>query len=205
MEADLYMPSCFQEAVSLLWIGLNGKFRLTYEDKAIEAEDQLSRLILQLERREDILRASAKKLAGEAVSCRSDKTKCKIKIMEHKRTQAQLDRLLSYKDTVMQHIDALKNTELNKTLISALQESTKTLKTMGIKEGLKNAEEVATDVEQSMQQAQELTSVLGLNMQSTTISDDDFEEELELLLGVPVPVVNQMEEITPPARVLAYS
>jgi len=101
-------------------------------------------------------------------------------VLEHKRAASQLERLVTYKDTVMQHVDALRNTELNKTLISALQESSKTLKSMGIVEGVKHAEAVVSDVEQSMAQAQELTSVLGMPI-GIGLSDDELDAELGLL------------------------
>jgi hypothetical protein len=119
--------------ISALFIGLTGKYRLTYEDKAMEAEEQLDRLMVQLDKREEGLRCTVHRAAEEAVRLKGkDKARCKLKLQEYKRAQAQLDRLVAYKDMVYVHMDALRNTELNKTLIAALQESTKTLKSMGI-------------------------------------------------------------------------
>jgi hypothetical protein len=188
------MPSCWQEAISALWIGVTGHYRLTYEDKAMEAEDQLSRLLLQLEKREDGLRSSLSRLAHEAVALKGrDRGRCRQKVQEHKRTQAQLDRLVAYKDTVLVHMDALRNTELNKTLISALQESSKTLKSMGVVDGVRQVETVVSDVETSIAQVQELTALLGTPITANiTVTDDELDRELDLIDDGAM--VNSMEE-----------
>jgi hypothetical protein len=175
------MPSCWHEAVSALWIGVLGRYRLSNADRALEAEEQLGRVLGQLERREEALLASRARLGEEALSLRErDRARCKNKMQEYRRTTSQLDRLVSYRDMVMAQMDALRNTELNKTLISALQESSSTLRTLGIVDGVKQAEAVVSDVEQSMAQAQELTSVLGAPV---AMPDDELEAELRELLG----------------------
>lgn len=179
------MPSCWQEALSALFIAFSGKYRLNYADQALEAEDQLSRLVLQLDKREEMLRQTIQQTAQEALKLRDkDRPRCKLKVQEYKRAQLQLSRLISYKDTISVHMDALRNTELNKTLITALQESSKTLKSMGIVEGVRQAELVVSDVETSMAQAQELSQVLNqpFNSNSIHISDNELEVELNQLL-----------------------
>ena len=174
------MTSCWKEAVSMLWIGLTGHYRLTYEDRAMEAEDQLTRLLQQLDRREESIEASRTKVRSEALALRAtDKARCRTKLVEHKRLGAQLDRLVSYKDMVLQHIDALRNTELNKSLINTLQESSRTLKAMGITDGIKQAEAVVSDISSSIADVQELTSVLG---QPVHVDEGDLEKELESML-----------------------
>jgi hypothetical protein len=179
------MPSCLQEAISAMFIAFTGRYRLTYEDKALEAEDQLSRLLLQLDRREESLRNTIQQCARDALALRAkDRVRCRLKVQEYKRAQAQLDRLTSYKDMVSVHMDALRNTELNKTLISALQESTKTLKGMGIVDGVRQAEAVVSDVEASMAQAQELSQVLNAPMSTSTMSITVSEAELDAELGM---------------------
>jgi hypothetical protein len=178
------MPSCWQEAMSTVFLMFSGRYRLTYEDKAMEAEDQLSRLLVQLDKREDTLRSSMMSLSQEAIRLKDkDRARCKHKVQEYKRAQVQLARLVQYKDMVSVHMDALRNTELNKTLITALQESSNTLKSMGIVEGVRQAELVVSDVEASMAQAQELTAILNAPMTTNiTVTDEDLDAELGLLL-----------------------
>jgi hypothetical protein len=77
-------------------------------------------------------------------------------------------------------MDALKNTELNKTLIHALQESSKTLKSMGIVEGVRQAEMVVSDVETSMAQAQELSQVLNQPLMTNSVHVTELELDAEL-------------------------
>jgi hypothetical protein len=207
------MPSCWQEALSALYIAFSGRYRLTYEDKALEAEDQLSRLLLQLDKREETLRESMCRSAQDALKLRDkDRPRCRLKVQEYKRAQSQLDRLVQYKDMVSIHMDALHNTELNKTLIAALQESSSTLKSMGIVDGVRQAEAVVSDVEASMAQAQELSQVLNAPLTSNNISVTDAELDAELGLLVeeeetdPVemlPVYQESPPVQLPARQLA--
>jgi len=184
-----------------MYIMLSGRYRLTYEDKASEAEDQLSRLLLQLDKREEALREVVQRAAQEALKLRStDRARCKLKIQEHKRAQVQLERLVQYKDMVAVHMDALRNTELNKTLISALQESSKTLKDMGIVDGVRQAEAVVSDVEASMAQAQELTAVLNAPFTTNvTVADEELEAELKLLLDEDEPPQPDAPALAPAA------
>jgi hypothetical protein len=181
------MPSCWQEAISALWIGVLGRYRLSAGDKVMEAEEQLERLLEQLERREDVLHESLEKCRAEALLLRKDRGRCKAKVAEYKRTVTQLERLVSYKEMVMQQMDAIKNTELNKSLITTLQESSRTLKALGVLDGVKQAEAVVQDVETSMSQALELTSVLGAPMGGGVGSSggtfDITEEDLDLELA----------------------
>ena len=176
------MPSCWEEALSALYIGMTGNYRLTYEDRAMEAEDQLEKLLQQLQKREDALHVSKEKCRQEALAVRRDKNRCRAKVMEHKRMGAQLERLVQYREMVLQHMDALRSTELNKSLISTLQESSKTLKAMGVIDGVKLAETVVQDVETSMAHVRDLTSVLGTPMAGEpSLLEDDLEQELEML------------------------
>ena len=180
------MPSCLEEMVSALYIGLTGRYRLTYEDRAMQAEDDLVRLMVQLDRRTESLEAASQRLRQEALALRRDRARCRPKVAEYRRTRAQLVRLQTYRDMVMQHMDALRNTELNKSLIITLQESSRTLKALGVVEGVQQAELVVQDVEASMQHVRDLTKVLGKPicnvMELSTDTEEDLERELEALL-----------------------
>lgn len=176
------MPSCLHELVSALWIGVMGKYRLRYEDKAEDAEEQLQGLLHSLEKRDAVLDAQQELLLADVQAARhKNKARCKQKFIEYKRVVLQRERLHKYRDMVAAHMDALSNSELNKTLISTLQESAKTLKAMGVVDGVKQAELVVADVESSMAQVQELTQVLG---QPIHVDYDaaDWDAELEELL-----------------------
>ena len=180
------MPSCWEEAFSALYIGLTGRFRLTYEDRALEAEEKLDKLLRQLDRREQTLMETRAKHRADALSLRHDRMRARNKLMDYKRATAELDRITSYRETVLQHMDALKNTELNKSLIQTLSESSRTLRDLGVMDGVRQAEAVVQDVEASMMQVQELTSVLAAPMSSvmdsTAYTAEDLDEELDRLL-----------------------
>lgn len=182
------MPSCWEEAISALYIGVTGRFRLTYEDRALEAEEKLDKLLRQLERREQTLGDTRAKHRAEALSLRHDRVRARNKVLDLKRATAELQRITSYRETVLQHMDALKNTELNKSLIQTLSESSRTLRDLGVMDGVRQAEAVVQDVEASMMQVQELTSVLAAPMPSMmelsgTYSNEDLDEELDRLLN----------------------
>lgn len=177
------MPSCLHEVIAALWIGFTGKYRLQYADRALEAEDQLQTLLKSLDKRDAALVEQQEVLMGEVHAAHKTKNRarCKQKFTEYKRLEVQRQRLSTYKDMVLAHIDALNNTELNKALISTLQESSKTLKAMGVVDGVKQAELVVADVENSMAQVQELTQVLGQPI-NIEYNAEDWDAELEELL-----------------------
>ena len=177
------MPSCLHELVAALWIGFTGKYRLQYADRALEAEDQLQTLLKSLDQRDAALAEQQETLMKEVHSAHKikNRARCKQKYTEYKRLEVQRQRLTTYKEMVMAHIDALNNTELNKALISTLQESSKTLKAMGVVDGVKQAELVVADVENSMAQVQELTQVLGQPI-NIEYNAEDWDAELDDLL-----------------------
>lgn len=184
------MPGCLHETLSALWIGITNKWRLGHDERALEAEDQLQRQLVTLDKKIATLDEQQDLALSEArVNKVKNRTRCKQKFIEYKRIEQQRDRLNTYRDMVMTHIDALNNTELNKALISTLQESAKTLKAMGVVDGIRQAELVVQDVESSMAQAQELTQVLGqpLHMDYNAV---DWDTELEEMLkeDEPMPV-----------------
>ena len=187
------MPSCWDEMVSAAFRGLTGRYRLTNEDRALQAEDQLDKLLQQLDRRGETLEMACETLRKEVLTTRRDRPRCRAKLSDCKRARSQLDRLISYKEMVLQHVDALRCTELNKSLISTLQESSRTLKELGVMDGVRQAEMVVNDVESSMQQVHELSSVLSAPMLSNGLgpsfmgmsseADQELERELESLFG----------------------
>lgn len=208
------MASCWEETLSALYIGVTGRFRLTHEDRATEAEEQLEKLLQQLERRGTALEEKCVTTRADALASKLDKPRCKARLLEHKRARAQYERLISYREMVLQHMDALKSTELNKSLISTLQESSKTLRSLGVMDGVRQAEMVVHDVETSMQKVHELTGILGAPMDGSTmgVTDLDVEKELEMLLldepdstpphvaDVPKPIMLREKTIDAPPR-----
>lgn len=174
-----------------MWIGLTGHYRLSYEDKALEAEERLQKLLTQLEKREETLTAAKVKCADEAISLRGNKegkARCRAKVLECRRINMQIQRLQGYRDTVASHLDALSNTELNQSLITTLEESSKTLKSLGIKDGVKQAETIITGVNESLASIHELTKHLGTPMTLNNIeTDEELEQELDILMGIDEP------------------
>ena len=186
------MPTCWQEAISALYIGMTGRYQLTWEDRTMEANEQLTRLMRQLDARYEALSQTVADTRAEAVTLHrtGDTARCRARFMDHKRAQGQLQRVVAYQDMVHQHMDALRNTELNKSLISTLQESSRMLKALGVMDGIKQAELVVRDVESSMMHAHELTNLLGQPLATTSSLDAsassqrELELELEELLGL---------------------
>lgn len=190
------MPGCLIETLSALWIALRGKYRLTQEDQATVAEHSLGQLMETLERRLESIQQQQEVCFAEVVAQRQKNAKrAKQKFIEYKRLEAQKERVFTYKDMVLAHMDALNNTELNHTFIHTLQESSKTLKAMGVVDGVRQAELVVSDVEASMQQAQELTQVLGQPIH-VDYKTEEWENEFEAMLRE-----DEMAQAVPPKTV----
>lgn len=174
------MPGCLNEVCSALYIALTGRFLSRADERMDETQEQLERLVTNLDARGAVLCTQQVALMAELRTMAPGERR-KTKFQEYKRVGMQRERLLAYKDMVLTHLDALSNSELNKTLISTLQESAKTLKAMGAVDGVRQAELVVADVETSMMQVQELTQVLGQPLQLDS-GTHDLEAELEEML-----------------------
>jgi hypothetical protein len=107
-------------------------------------------------------------------------------LKERRRKLRRLEKLRNNITLVVGQIEALESMDLDKKLMRTLQVSSAALKQAGVGTGVKDAEEVMSQLDEQMRQSSELTSVL-----SGPINDDldfDVDEEFEELLRDAAPV-----------------
>lgn len=174
--------NCFLETLAGMWMLSRRTLGLrppVSEDETIQ--ENLEGCRLSLEAREAELAEGCRRLAREAMRRRQqgDLLGAKTKLVERRRAVKRLEKLRNNLGLVSAQLDALQNTELDKELMQALLSSSEALKRAGVGKGIKEAEEVMSQLDEQMREASELTSVLAGSMQDD--EDLDVDEEFEQL------------------------
>lgn len=168
-------------------------------------QESLEECRVSLETQEAEMAETCRWIGREAAKKRQagDSAGALVLLRERRRKLRRLEKLRNNVALVAAQIEALRSMELDRELMRTLQASSAALKQAGVGTGVKDAEEVMTQLDEQMRQSSELTSVLSGPLQDDM--DFDVDEELELLLSeeqVKVPgTVNTTVE--PPARVTA--
>lgn len=79
------------------------------------------------------------------------------KLVERKRVQAQMEKIVSSISVIDNHINAIEGTELNRSILETLRASGDALKRLGVQGGIEEVEKVVTEVEHQMENAAEVT------------------------------------------------
>jgi hypothetical protein len=174
--------NCFLETLASMWLISRRSLGLrppVCEDETIQ--ENLESCRQSLEAREAELVEGCRRLARDALRKRQqgDVVGARTKLLERRRAVKRLEKLRNNLGLVGAQIDALQSTELDKELMQALLASSDALKRAGVGKGIKEAEEVMSQLDEQMREASELTSVLAAPVQED--EDLDVEEEFELL------------------------
>jgi len=196
--------NCLLETVASLWVL---SFRSVYGQVTTEEEvcvqEGLEGCRSGLEQREAALSEAVARLGQEALRRRQlgDMAGARTKLLERRRAAKRLEKLRSSLTLVDAQLDALRSTELDKELIQTLAASSAALKKAGVGKGVKEAEDIMSDLETQLRESSELTSVLS--GQLVDDGDIDLDEELDLLTQdtIAAPVVVNMQAPEAPASV----
>ena len=173
--------NCLLETVASLWImSLRAAGTRPPQDDEVCIQESLEGCRATLESREANLDETCKKLSREALKKRQlgDVTGAKSKLLERRRAAKRLEKLRSSLSLVDAQLDALRTTELDREVMQTLLASSAALKKAGVGKGVKEAEEVMSELDEQMRESSELTSVLS----GPLLEEDlDLEAELELL------------------------
>ena len=99
-----------------------------------------------------------------------------------KATRQQLTLLVKKRQALQNHLDTLKNSELNEQVLSSVKQTSSVLKTMGLEQSLSDMDAVVADMQDAQSDLSALQEGLseGFNGQS---DEDDLDLELEMLLS----------------------
>ena len=175
--------NCFFETLASMWLMSRRSLGLqtpVYEDETVH--ENLEGCRMSLEAKEAELAEACRRLARDALRRKGqgDLVEAKLKLTERRRGLRRLEKLRNNLALVAGQIDALQSTELDRELMQTLLASSAALKRAGVGKGIKEAEEVMTQLDEQMRESSELTSVLAGSLQDDV--DFELEEELDLLM-----------------------
>jgi len=174
--------NCFLETIASVWmISIRQVYGSVPVDEDTCVHEGLESCRANLEQREEDLSEAVKRMGKEALRRRQlgDMAGARSKMLERRRGVKRLEKLRSSMTLVDAQLDALRTTELDKELMQTLLASSAALKKAGVGKGVKEAEQIMSELDEQLRESGELTSVL-----SGALNDDgdlDLEEEFEAL------------------------
>jgi len=182
------------------------------------AQDGLEQCRKNMEERAVELRELVSKLGHEVVSKRraNDMSTAKSKLLERKRAQKRLDRLRNGIDLVDSQLDAIRTSELDKEIMMTLKASTNAMRKAGIGVAVQDIENVMTELDEHIREAQDVTTALSNPLNVNDMGDMDLEAEINMMMRedsgdleitTPAPITSQTrpaksKEIATPAEVV---
>jgi hypothetical protein len=98
----------------------------------------------------------------------------RAKMLEHRRLQAQLAQLQRYRENVLAQMDAMSNHEINQTFMMAMKNASRTYKQYELTK--QDAVTTIDEMHESMNDAKELTDILGQPL-GVDVLDEELEQE----------------------------
>ena len=176
--------NCLLETVASMWLMTRQAIGVRPTVQADETvQENLEECRMSLETQEAEMAETCRWIGREAVKKRQagDSAGALVMLRERRRKLRRLEKLRNNVALVAAQIEALRSMELDKELMRTLQASSAALKEAGVGTGVKDAEDVMTQLDEQMRQSSELTSVLSGPLQDDM--DFDVDEEFELLLN----------------------
>lgn len=207
-------PGCFMNMIASMWVylyhgmkrpadlerdGAEVGMSLIQEDletcasrlemKETELMERIDQLTMEAKRRMGTSAGTVMRSSGSKVA--KDPSGAKRILAERRRVQGQLDKLRSSMAVIDTHINTIKGTELDLTILETLKASGDALKKVGLKGGLKGVEDIVAEVETQVENANEITRVIAsgsvagvLNgIGGDVMTEEEMEEELNELLN----------------------
>jgi hypothetical protein len=180
---------CFLETAASMWLMTRKAVGMATPNPSDEnVQESLEECRVSLEEQAAEMAQDCRWIGMEALKKRKagDSVGALNMLKERRRKLRRLEKLRNNITLVVGQIEALESMDLDKKLMRTLQVSSAALKQAGVGTGVKDAEEVMSQLDEQMRQSSELTSVL-----SGPINDDldfDVDEEFEELLRDAAPV-----------------
>ena len=180
---------CFLETAASMWLLTRKAVGMSSASSSDEnVQESLEECRVSLEEQAAEMAQVCRWIGLEALKKRKggDSVGALNMLKERRRKLRRLEKLRNNLTLVVGQIEALESMDLDKKLMRTLQVSSVALKQAGVGTGVKDAEEVMSQLDEQMRQSSELTSVL-----SGPLNDDmdfDVDEELEEFLRDAGPV-----------------
>jgi hypothetical protein len=182
--------NCLLEVVASIW--MTARRQVMTEpvvEEVASAQEGLEQCRRNMEGRERELQAHVERLTAEALAKKreGDLLQARARVQERRRCVKRIERLRHGIDLVDTQIDAIKTSELDKEIMLTLKASSTAMRKAGITVGVQEAENVMSEIDQQLHDAQDLTEVLATPLLSTgpgglaVVEEADLDEELDLL------------------------
>ena len=182
---------CLLETFASMWLMTRKAVGVRPAQQGDETvQESLEECRASLETQEAEMAETCRWIGREALKKRQqgDTAGALTMLRERRRKLRRLEKLRNNVALVAAQIEALRSMELDRELMRTLQASSTALKQAGVGTGVKDAEDVMSQLDEQMRQSSELTSVLSGPLQEDM--DFDMDEEFETLMqeeGVKAP------------------
>lgn len=154
-------------------------------------QEDISGCMDKLREREMSLMGKEDRLTSEArmKHASKDVAGAKRKLLERRRVREQADRVRNGMSLLEQHMSTIEGTEMDKSILEALKASGHALKRLGIEGGIDAVQNIVSETEIQIEQADEINRTLATGMFNSYVNsmgvadEDELEQELRELMG----------------------
>ena len=181
--------NCLLEAVAGAYLTLRARLMADpVEEEVYSAQDSLEGCRRDMEAREREYVEEARKLGAAALAAKraGNYTAARARILERRRVVKRIEKLRHGLLLVDSQLEAIRTSELDKQIMLTLRASTSAMKKAGIGVKIEDAESVMTDLDNTIKDTQDLTSVLAAPLAYTDEEDVELDAEREWLEETPL-------------------
>jgi hypothetical protein len=180
--------NCLLEAVAGAYLTVRARLMADpVEEEVYSAADSLESCRRTMEGREREYLEESRKLGAAALAMKKagNFTAARARILDRRRVVKRIEKLRHGLLLVDSQLEAIRTSELDKEIMLTLRASTSAMKKAGIGVQIEEAERVMTDLDDTMNRTQDLTSVLSGPL-AYAEEDAELDAELEWLEETPL-------------------
>lgn len=181
--------NCLLEAVAGAYLTLRARLMADpVEEEVYSAQDSLEGCRRDMEAREREYVEESRKLGVAALAAKraGNFSAARARILERRRVVRRVEKLRHGLLLVDSQLEAIRTSELDKQIMLTLRASTSAMKKAGIGVRIEDAESVMTELDNTIKDTQDLTSVLAAPLAYTEEEDLELDAELEWLEETPL-------------------
>ena len=180
--------NCLLEAVAGAYLTVRARLMADpVEEEVYSAQDRLESCRRTMEGREREYLEESRKLGQAALAMKKagNFTAARARILDRRRVVRRIEKLRHGLLLVDSQLEAIRTSELDKEIMLTLRASTSAMKKAGIGVQIEEAERVMTDLDDTMNRTQDLTSVLSAPL-AYAEEDEELDAELDWLEETPL-------------------
>ena len=180
--------NCLLEALAGAYLTVRARLMADpVEEEVFSAQDSLESCRRTMEGREREYLEESRKLGAAALAAKrtGNFSAARSRILDRRRVVRRIEKLRHGLLLVDSQLEAIRTSELDKEIMLTLRASTSAMKKAGIGVRVEDAERVMNDLDDTLTQTQDLTSVLSAQL-AYAEEDQELDAELEWLEETPL-------------------